>query len=150
MMTTWHFFSILVGLFILLQSVLNKQFSLSYGLSMATFVNALVFAALGFGMFVVAQKLPLSFPEFLPPRLSHYEFKLWHLLPGICGFGIVVLTPWSIHHLGAAPVFIFIVSSQILFGFLWDYFMNGVQFSTIKILGLVLVVLGSIVFNWSK
>lgn len=149
-MTPWHFFSILVGLCILMQGVLNRQFSLTYGLAMATFVNALVFAVLGFGLFVVAQKFPLSFPEFLPPKLSHFEFKAWHIIPGICGFMIVVLTPWGIHHLGAAQVFILIVSSQIFFGFLWDYFVNSIQFSVVKIFGLVLVILGSIVFNWSK
>lgn len=149
-MTAWHFFSILVGLFILLQSVLNKQFSAVYGLSFAVFVNALVFAVLSFLVFILAQKNPLSFPEFLPPRLSHFEFKMWHLIPGICGFGIVLLTPWSIQHLGAAPVFILIISSQLILGSLWDYFVNNVYLSPIKLLGLLFVMIGSYLFHGSQ
>lgn len=146
-MTIWHFISISVGFCILIQGVLNRQFSVSYGLSTATFVNALVFALLAFILFVVAQKVPLSFPEFLPPKITHYEFRLWHLIPGMCGFAIVMLTPWSIHHLGAASVFVLIVSAQILFSVLWDYTFGSISFSIMKIVGLILVLAGAIIFN---
>ncbi len=150
MMTVWHFVSVSVGVCILMQGLLNKQFSIAYGLSTATFINALVFAFLAFLLFVVTQKFPLMFPEFLPPKLTHYEFRLWHLIPGVCGFAIVVLTPWGIHNLGAAPVFVLIVSAQILFSALWDYSFSSVSFSVMKIVGLFLVLAGALVFSLTK
>lgn len=147
-MTVWHFISVAVGICILMQGVLNKQFSIAYGLSTATFINAFVFAALAFLLFVVAKKFPLSFPEFLPPKLTHYEFRFWHLIPGACGFVIVMLTPWGIHHLGAAPVVVLIVSAQIVFSFIWDYSVGSVSFSIMKVIGLALVLAGALIFNF--
>jgi transporter family-2 protein len=146
-MTTWYLLPLSVGICIVMQGVLNKQFSLSFGLSTASLLNALVFAVLAFVVFIVSQKFPLAFADFIPPKLSHYEFRFWHLVPGLCGFLIVTLTPWSIKHLGAAQVFILVIGSQILFSSLWDYLVNSITFSPLKLVGLALVAIGATLFS---
>lgn len=147
MMTAWYLLPLTVGICIVMQGILNKQFSLTYGLSTASVLNAVVFLVLALVLFIVNQKLPTAFPDFFEPKLSQYEFQWWHLLPGVCGFFIVALTPWSIQHLGAAPVFILIICSQILFSSLWDYMVNAVVFSPMKIAGIILVSIGAALFN---
>ncbi len=146
-MITWYLLPLSVGICIVMQGVLNKQFSLSYGLATASLLNALVFAVLAFVVFIASQKIPLAFADFIPPKLSQYEFHFWHLIPGICGFLIVTLTPWSIKYLGAAQVFILVIGSQILFSSLWDYLVNSITFSPIKLLGLALVAIGATLFS---
>lgn len=149
-MITWYLIPISVGLCIVMQGILNKQFSLAYGLSTASLLNALVFAVIAFALFILAQKFPLAMPDFIPPKLSHYEFQFWHLVPGLCGFVIVTLTPWSIRHLGAAQVFILIISAQILFSSVWDHWVNGIPFSMAKVAGVLLVASGATLYTISK
>lgn len=139
-----------VGLCIVMQGILNKQFSLAYGLATASLVNALIFAVVAFVLFTVAQRFPLAMPDFIPPKLSQYEFRFWHLVPGLCGFVIVTMTPWSIRHLGAAQVFILIISAQILFSSLWDHWVNGLPLSPLKALGLMFVAGGAAVYTLSQ
>ena len=122
----------------------------AYGLATASLLNAFVFAVVAFALFVISQKFPLSVPEFLPPKLSHYEFKLWHLVPGLCGLAIVTLTPWSISHLGAAPVFVLIIAAQILLSAAWDHWLHGISFSPLRVLGLGLVLGGAALFSLTK
>lgn len=129
-----------------MQGLLNRQFSLTYGLATASFVNAIVFALFALLLFAVAKFFPHSFQEFIPPKGS-YQLNFWHLIPGLCGFAIVVLTPWCIHYLGAAQVFILIVSSQILFSVLWDMGFNGINFSMMKFIGIGLVLVGAFLFS---
>lgn len=149
-MSIWYLVPMAVGFCIALQGILNKQFASAYGLATASLLNAFVFAVMAFGLFVVSQKFPLEFPEFLPPKLSHYEFSFWHLIPGLCGLAIVMLTPWSISHLGAAPVFVLVITAQLLLSAAWDHWVSGAIFSPLKLLGLGLVTLGAALFSLSK
>ena len=146
-MIIWYLIPVSVGLCIVMQGILNKQFSLAYGLATASLLNALVFAVVAFVAFVIAQRFPLILPDFVPPKLSHYEFRFWHLVPGLCGVVIVSLTPWCIRHLGAAQVFVLVVSAQIVFSALWDYWVHGMVFSPQKLLGLFLVTGGALLYS---
>lgn len=149
-MVIWYLIPVSVGLCIVMQGILNKQFSLAYGLATASLLNAIIFAVVAFVLFVIAQRFPLDVPDFIPPKLSHYEFRFWHLVPGLCGFVIVTLTPWSIRHIGAAQVFVLIISAQILFSSLWDYTVHSVSFSPAKLLGLALVTGGATLYSLAK
>jgi transporter family-2 protein len=149
-MIIWYIIPLSVGLCIVMQGILNKQFSMAFGLASASLLNALVFAVVAFVLFTVAQRFPMAVPDFIPPKLSQYEFRFWHLVPGLCGFLIVTLTPWSIRHIGAAPVFVLIVSAQILFSSIWDTMVNGVPFSLAKAIGLAFVTGGATLYTLSK
>jgi transporter family-2 protein len=149
-MVIWFLLSISIGVCIVIQGVLNKQFALAYGLATAALINAMVFAVLAFCLFLITQKWPLSFADFLPPKLSQYDWYFWHLVPGICGFLIVTLTPWAIRQLGAAQVYTLVISAQLVFSFVWDHWTAGFTFSTIRLLGLVLVAVGASLFTLAK
>ena len=149
-MLNLYLIPISVGFFIVIQGVLIKQFSGDFGLSTATFINAMIFALLAFVLFILTQKYPLLFPDFFPPKLSLYQFQLWHLIPGIAGFAIVTLVPVSLKHLATAHVFVLIIAAQILFSALWDYWANTLAFSPAKVMGLILVTGGAALFTLSK
>lgn len=147
-MNAWSLVPIIVGVCIVMQGVLNRIFSEPFGLGLAIFVNAIVFAILSFGAFWMALKFPGSVPDFAIPRLDNYEFRLWHLIPGACGFLIVALTPWAIQQMGAAPVFILIVTTQILLSSQWDQWIEGQALSPQNWAGLALVAVGAFLFHW--
>jgi uncharacterized membrane protein YdcZ (DUF606 family) len=112
--------------------------------------NALILLTLAIGLFTYAWLQPSAVPESLQPKLATYQFFLWHLAPGIAGAVIVFCTPVSIRTLGAAQTYILIITAQILFSSLWDHWSQTAQFSPTRILGLLLVVIGSGLFTLTK
>lgn len=146
-MTTWYLIPLIVGVCITGQSLMNKELSLPYGLATATLLTSLVFGFVCSGLFLWTLKNPTSLPDFFFPKIENYRFQWWHLLPGLAGFFIVLLTPLAIHHLGAAPVSIGIVFTQILFSFIWDISQGGTPISPWRWLGLGLVLAGGFLYH---
>jgi uncharacterized membrane protein YdcZ (DUF606 family) len=52
--------------------------------------------------------------------------------------------PWSIDTIGAGRSFVLLISAQILTGFLWDFSVNNINPSLVKLLGGILAIAGSI------
>jgi uncharacterized membrane protein YdcZ (DUF606 family) len=86
-------------------------------------------------------------PAFIQPHWERYYFHWWHVVPGICGFFLVLLIPWSIANLGSSTVFILLVSSQIVASVFLDIFKNQVAPTSTKIIAIVLVLLGAFFYT---
>lgn len=126
---------------------MNKELSVPYGLSAATLLTAMTFGLLCGVLYVLNTKSPQTLPEFFYPKMENYRFQWWHLLPGVAGFLIVLLTPLAIHHLGAAKVSIAIVCTQILLSVAWDLWQGSLSLPPTRWWGLGLVLLGSLLFH---
>lgn len=135
-----------LGLVVVLQGTLNRQIGEQWGLAMAVFINATVFFILSVGLFLVSRYFPDWVPEFFRYRagVEGREFKAIYLVPGICGFLLVLGLPWAIRNLGVGKALVILISSQVLVGFLWDQFIYKTQASGLKLVGALLSVLGAI------
>lgn len=135
-----------LGLVVVLQGTLNRQIGEQWGLAMAVFINATVFFILSIGLFLVAKYFPDWVPEFFRYRadVEGREFKAVYLVPGVCGFLLVLGLPWAIRNLGVGKALVILISSQVLVGFLWDQFIYKTQASGLKLVGALLSVLGAI------
>lgn len=149
-MNSWLFAPIFVGMLIVGQSILNENIGHQYGLSIALFINAAVFLILAGILLCLSGKFHFSanwFPDFINPKWANYQFQWWHLLPGIGGFFLVLLIPWSILNLSPGTVFLLLVSSQIVFSILWDFVFNHTPITSTKILSIICVIAGAFFYT---
>jgi uncharacterized membrane protein YdcZ (DUF606 family) len=143
-MNAYFILPIIVGLSVVAQATLNRQMGEQYGLAATVAFNAVVFLVLSLGFFFVAQYNPTIVPEFMQVRKAseagsfHWSF----LLPGLCGFFIVLGFPWSIQAIGPSASFICAVAAQILISLGLEFFQSGALPHPWKIAGGVLVLLG--------
>jgi uncharacterized membrane protein YdcZ (DUF606 family) len=122
LINVWLIAPLMVGFFVVSQSLLNKLLGQHSGLPIAVLINASVFFLLSIALLILTLKVPDIFPNFLIPRWTDYQFRWWHLLPGIFGFFLVLITPWAILNLQVGTVFLLSVSTQIILGIAWDLF----------------------------
>ena len=70
------------------------------------------------------------------------------IIPGICGFAVVIGIPWAIPQLGAAKVFVGIVAAQLLGSVLWDALFEDRTPTPLKIVGVVTTLIGVLIASW--
>lgn len=138
----WYIVPLFVGFLVVSQGVLNKIIGVQSGLSLAVLINACVFLVLAILLLILSLKLNML-PDFIKPQWQSYQFQWWHLIPGCCGFLLVLLIPWSIQHLGASLVFLLIISSQIVLSIVYDFWFNGIALSISRIFAIILVLAGA-------
>ena len=125
------------------QGHLNRHISLNWGLPTAVALNAGVFFVLSVLFYVAARTSPEFFPEFLKVRSGMRSIPLWYLIPGTCGFILVLGLPWAFNNLGSAKTFILLVAAQILFGLFWDFFISEIPLSKPVFAGAALTLIGA-------
>jgi len=136
---------IFLGLSVVTQGVLNRKIAGDWGLSSAIFLNAVVLLVISLVFISGAKWMPQIFPEFL--RLQNLEMenaKWWFLIPGLCGFFIVLGVPWSLQNNGPSKTFILLIVSQVVFSLLFEKFVFESSVSILKIVGACVAVLGAI------
>lgn len=133
------------------QGSLNNIIGQSLSLNRAILLNASVFIALSLSAYIFYKWAPDSilqyFPEFLRLKNSETEtipFKLWYLIPGICGFTLVMGLPLSIQNIGPAKTFVVLISSQIIFSLGSDYWVFHKTPSLTKLAGALLTLAGAV------
>lgn len=146
MINFWILVPVFVGGLVILQSVLNKNFGEQFGLSLAVTINATVFLVLSLGLLALSFKFEFI-PEFLKLKMHQYQFSWVHIVPGLCGFLLVLLIPWSILHLGAGLVYILLVASQLLLSALWDTLFHNTPLTPAKVISILLTVIAFFVYN---
>lgn len=144
----FSFMPIVLGAIVVLQGSLNKQIGLQLGLSTAVLINSAVFFLFSLFLFFSTKLYPSLFPEYLRIKPMNENFQTWYLIPGICGFLLVLGLPWSIQKLGVAKSIILLISSQVLIGILWDKFIFHAEPSLLKLVGAVITLLGAILVLW--
>ena len=137
--------SVAVGASVIVQGGLNKYVSASWGLTGAVLLNAIVFLVIAAFLFYLGKLNPLSVGEFMAPKGSFSQFKLWYLIPGIAGFVIVLGIPFAIQNIGATQTFIWILTAQIIGGFIWDFFVEQKEISKYQVIGGLVCIIGVLV-----
>jgi transporter family-2 protein len=136
-------FSIMAGCFGVIQSGLNKMISDHWGFSSALLLNGLVFLVFNFLLFSVVYFQPQIFPSEYRLQGSFGDFKLWWILPGICGFMLVMGLAVSLAQVGAVQTFVICIAAQIVCSLLWDLVVEGKEVATIRLAGAAITFFGA-------
>jgi len=72
----------------------------------------------------------------------------WYLLPGICGFALVMGIPWAIPRIGATRVFLFVVVGQMIASLVWDLIVEKKTPDIQRLVGAALAIGGLLVSSW--
>ena len=143
MMIEGTLFSILAGLMISLQSIFNARLGEAASLWPA---NAFVHGS-GF----VFTLLVLLFFRQQPVLAAFKEINVIYLLGGVLGAGIIYTVMQGVSTLGISYALTIIIVTQIIASLLINYvglFGEAViDISVIKILGLILMIIGLIIFQ---
>jgi uncharacterized membrane protein YdcZ (DUF606 family) len=142
--------SFIVGMSIVFQGGLNRQFSHSWGLPLVILINAITFLLYAI-VLVLWSRTQVGGGENAfawPEKMGPWSYGL--LIPGFCGFMIVLGVPWALKHVGALQVFVVVVAVQLTGGLLWDRWQEGIPFTPMRILGASLALVGMLVSSWPK
>jgi bacterial/archaeal transporter family-2 protein len=144
-MTFYFLIPVALGMAIVTQGILNQKISSSWSLVPTILLNSTVaFAASAF-LFVLARILPTGWPEILRIQSQGgFSSKWWYLIPGLCGFLIVLGVPWSIQTLRPSKTFICMIAAQVLFSLLADHFLYESSVGFLKLIGAGLAVAGAV------
>jgi bacterial/archaeal transporter family-2 protein len=143
MMNLYFFLPLALGVTVLSQATLNRALALQWGLAAAVTLNAAVFFVLSIGFLLIAKYTPSVVPEFWRFQQNPQNFQWYYLLPGLCGFFLVLGLPWSIQNLGASTSFLLLIASQIISSLLFEHFHEGTHISFQKLIGALLVMIGA-------
>lgn len=110
--------------------------SLVWGLPWVILLNGAVFFILCLAYYFGAR-------YFEPPVSSTESPQFWYLLPGICGFLIVLGVPISIQMMGPTKTFITLIVSQVVFSLTLEKVIFGESPGTLKIAGALIATIGA-------
>lgn len=149
----FYFGAIIAGFATVLQAGMNHQFGDTLGLSLAVLVNCFVFLVGGFVFYFLANTYPQTFPDFVQAKstlaTAVKTVSWWHLfVPGLCGLSIVIGIPVTMHKIGALAAILILICTQVFGGMLWDYFIEGISVSPMRVVGSALVLAGVFIANW--
>ena len=139
---------IVVGAMTVLQGGLNRQLGGTMGLAAAVLLTCAVTTVIGAALYGWVRFAPDSAPEFFQGDFRWASLRWWMIIPGICGFAVVIGIPWAIPQLGAAKVFVGIVAAQLLGSVLWDALFEDRTPTTLKIVGVVTTLIGVLIASW--
>ena len=135
---------VFLGLTVVSQGVLNRRVGAEWGLSSAVLLNAAVFFMLSTALIIAAKYYPEFFPEqFRLQSIDLDKIKPWFLVPGICGFMLVMGVPWSLQMNGPSKTFIFLIVSQVVFSLVFEKLFFSAEVGWMKVLGAILAVAGA-------
>lgn len=149
-MSSYLFLPLVLGLSTVTQGILNRGVAESWGLVWAVFLNAAFFLVVSVLLLLASHYTPQYLPEYL--RISQFsvdKFKWWFLIPGFCGFCIVICIPWSLQTLGPSKTFVFMIVAQIIFSLLAEKFVFDSNLSVTKVFGAVLAMAGAALVAYS-
>jgi transporter family-2 protein len=138
-------FSVMAGMFAVVQSGLNKIISDDWGFSSALLLNGTVFLVFNLLLFLAVYLQPGLFPAEFRLQGSINNFKLWWILPGICGFMLVLGLAVAFSQVGAVQAIVICIAAQIICSLLWDVFVGGQQVGMIRIVGTVVTFVGAFI-----
>lgn len=143
-MSSYLAIPIAIGLAVVVQGILNRQIGLNWGLSAAVLLNAVVFLFLCAGLYLWTRWTSEPLPSYLKfPEGPSSPPAYWYLIPGLCGFFIVVGVPISLFQVGPTKTFIILIVSQIVFSLVMEKFISGDTPGFLKIAGGILAVIGA-------
>lgn len=145
-MSIFFLIPLFLGVTVIAQGALNRSISVDWGLVSAVFLNAAVFLAVSFFLLLTNKYLPENLPDYL--KLQNFDmskFKWWFLIPGLCGFFLVLGIPWSMQLNGATKTFVLLIVTQVVLSLLFEKFFMEINVSTMKIVGAFIAMTGAVV-----
>ena len=134
-----------LGLTVVTQGALNRQVSAVWGLTWTVFLNATLFFVVSFALLMTTKFHPQILPEYLKvDQFSPEKFKWYFLIPGLCGFFLVLGVPWSLQINGPSKTFILLIVAQIILSLILDKFLFEATISYLKLMGAALVMAGAL------
>ena len=130
--------SILIGCSTVLQGGFNRQIAIQCGLAGAVLLNAFFYTGAAILLFWVSKKFPQFVPNLFHDKGTFTQFSWWFLIPGLCGFLIVVGAPIVIAKIGAFKLVLGVVAAQLVLGLLWDVTMEHIPATATRIAAAVL------------
>lgn len=149
-MNSYLILPILTGVSIVTQAFLNRSSSISLGLTTTVLINAIVFLAASAALWfsVKAGWIPLT-GSLGAGVIKGLGYK--NIIPGLCGLVIVIATPISLMHLGAATTFSLVIATQLLLSVALDVIAEGRALTWPLVAGATIMVLGCLLMlNESK
>ena len=137
--------AVFVGIATVLQAALNRRIAANWGLSPTIVLHAGVLFAFALASYFVIEKTGIVVPPSFKAKAGAYQNSLWwYLIPGLAGWLIIFAMPFAISKIGALQVFVWVVAAQVLAGLFWDRWVEGIGMSTMRVLGVVVVILGAV------
>jgi transporter family-2 protein len=153
-MNFYYTIPIILGLSIVTQGAMNQVIGTERGLGFAVMLNASVFFVLSILLYFFLTRFSTSFSaslaNILPVKETTESLKWYYIIPGICGFLIVLGSPLAMGQIGGAAFFVLLILAQILTSLLYDSFIVGSPLNFSKILGALLTFAGAALFISSK
>jgi len=134
-----------LGCLAVLQVALNKRIAATMGLTQAVVLNAFVLLVVAAVFWLYARGARQDFGEWMSGSGGFGDFKLWWIVPGLCGLTLVAGLPWAVQRVGALQAFVVLVAAQMLFGIVWDHFVDGVSVTAPRVIGAGLAIAGAMV-----
>ena len=134
-----------LGMAVVTQGALNRRISAELGLTWTVFLNASLFFLVSLALLLATKYVPQMLPEYLRvDQFSANKLKWWFLIPGFCGFFLVLGVPWSLQINGPSKTFILLIVAQILLSLVLDKFVFEATVSATKLAGAALALAGAI------
>ena len=137
------FLPAVLGALIVLQAGLNRKVAAAWGLPRAVLFNALVMTVCA--SLFLAWRIWRAHESEAGLSYDFKHFAFWFLLPGTLGFTLVYGGPWSILRWGAVHTFLLVISAQIFASMLWDWRVEQLPISWLRLLGVALTWLGVLI-----
>lgn len=144
----FYLLPLFLGLTVVTQGTLNRRVSADWGLASTVFLNATVFFVVSLLLIIALQVSPQLFPDYL--KIQSFDlakFKLWFLIPGLCGFFLVLGVPWSLQVNGPSKTFILLIVAQIVLSLIVEKFFFAGNPSVMKIFGAVIAMVGAVIVS---
>jgi uncharacterized membrane protein YdcZ (DUF606 family) len=141
---------LVVGALAVAQAGLNRQVAARHGLVVATCLNAAVFVACGAVLLGVARWRPAWLPRGFGLQAATAPPALWYVVPGLCGFALVMTMPWAVGKLGAQRAFITLVVGQVVASIAWDLAVEGLAPRPLRLVGVAIALAGVAVANAAR
>jgi uncharacterized membrane protein YdcZ (DUF606 family) len=142
-MNAYFLLPLALGVTVVAQATLNRSMATAYGLSTVMAINAVVFFIFSVGFFLFAHYNPKLVPDFVQTREMTAPFLWTYIIPGFCGFLLVLGLPWAIEYAGASTSFLLLIASQIIISFAWEVIHSGESPSVLKVCGALLISAGA-------
>lgn len=140
--------AVTVGVSTVVQGAMNRSLANPAGLSLAVFINAIVFLVASMILLWIEKASPSLLPELFRQK-GAWVPSWWHAIPGLAGFVIVSGIPFALTRIGATRTFIVIIAAQLILSAGIDFFAAKTALTPGRIAGCVLTFVGACLALWS-
>lgn len=137
-------FSVMAGVFGVLQAGMNKNIADYWGFPASLLLNGFLFLIFNLVFFLLVKLSPNNFPESFIYNGHFSQFKWWWLIPGLMGFTLVMGLALSIAKIGAVQTFVISIVAQVAASFAWDIFYEGKEMTLLRVVGALIALLGAV------